>query len=138
MSKFIEIPVNGEKCIINLDAIQSVCPLKGGGCEIYFLEGSLEECQNPISIFRVTKTHLGIITSFLYIGIENNLIITMQGSLPVSLLLTNPLFAGSIVTCFSIIAFISSFLLTFIKLFTPLSIVHSEETHLHHFLSSPL
>lgn len=34
MSKFIEIPVNGEKCIINLDAIQSVCPLKGGGCEI--------------------------------------------------------------------------------------------------------
>ena len=36
MSKFIEIPVNGENCIINLDAIQSVCPLKGGGCEIYF------------------------------------------------------------------------------------------------------
>lgn len=42
MSKFIEIPVNGEKCIINLDAIQSVCPLKGGGCEIYFLEGALK------------------------------------------------------------------------------------------------
>ncbi len=67
MSKFIEIPVNGEKCIINLDAIQSVCPLKGGGCEIYFLEGALKSVQNPIYIFQVTKTHLGIITSFLYI-----------------------------------------------------------------------
>lgn len=31
MSKFIEIPVNGEKCIINLDAIQSVCPQKEVG-----------------------------------------------------------------------------------------------------------
>lgn len=138
MSKFIEIPVNGENCIINLDAIQSVCPLKGGGCEIYFLEGALKSVKTQFPYSELLKTHLGIITSFLYIGIENNLIITMQGSLPVSLLLTNPLFAGSIVTCFSIIAFISSFLLTFIKLFTPLSIVHSEETHLHHFLSSPL
>lgn len=45
MSKFIEIPVNGEKCIINLDAIQSVCPLKGGGCEIYFLEGALKSVK---------------------------------------------------------------------------------------------
>lgn len=48
MSKFIEIPVNGEKCIINLDAIQSVCPLKGGGCEIYFLEGALKSVNNCI------------------------------------------------------------------------------------------
>lgn len=42
MSKFIEIPVNEEKCIINLDAIQSVYPLKEGGCEISFLEGYLK------------------------------------------------------------------------------------------------
>lgn len=42
MSKFIEIPVNGEKCIINLDAIQSVQPLVDGGCIISFLEGHLK------------------------------------------------------------------------------------------------
>ena len=41
MSKFVEIPVDGEKCIVNIDAIQSVQPLKEG-CIIHFLDGNLK------------------------------------------------------------------------------------------------
>nr|DAS97642.1 MAG TPA: Flagellar and Swarming motility protein [Caudoviricetes sp.] len=55
MSKFIEIPVNGEKCIINLDAIQSVCPLKGGGCEIHFLEGALKSVKTQFPYSELLK-----------------------------------------------------------------------------------
>lgn len=49
MSKFIEIPVNGEKCIINLDAVQSVQPFsKEGGCLISFLEGHLKSVYTEL------------------------------------------------------------------------------------------
>lgn len=55
MSKFIEIPVNEEKCIINLDAIQSVYPLKEGGCEISFLEGYLKRIITQLPYSELLK-----------------------------------------------------------------------------------
>lgn len=54
MSKFIEIPVNGEKCIVNLDAIQSARPLKEGS-EIYFLEGYLKNVRTELPYSELLK-----------------------------------------------------------------------------------
>lgn len=41
MEKFIEIPVNGKSCIVNVSAIQCVQPLDKG-CSIHFLDGNLK------------------------------------------------------------------------------------------------
>lgn len=47
MSKFIEIPVNGEKCIVNVDAIQCVRPSEKG-CSIHLLDGNLKGIQTEM------------------------------------------------------------------------------------------
>lgn len=54
MSKFIEIPVNGEKCIVNIDAIQSVQPLKEG-CGIHFIDGNLKGIQTEMPYEELRK-----------------------------------------------------------------------------------
>lgn len=39
MEKFVELKVNGECCIVNVNAIQTVRPIPNDGCLITFTNG---------------------------------------------------------------------------------------------------
>ena len=58
MDKFIEIPVNGEKCIVNVDAIQCVRPI-GEGCSIHLLDGNLKSIQTEMPYEELRSLILG-------------------------------------------------------------------------------
>lgn len=59
MKNFIEILVNGEKCIVNINAIQNVCPLEEGGCTINLLEGSIKCIRTEMDYEELSKILLG-------------------------------------------------------------------------------
>lgn len=54
MSKFVEIPVNEEKCIVNIDALQSVQPSKEG-CIIHLLDGNLKGIKTEMPYEELRK-----------------------------------------------------------------------------------
>lgn len=55
MKNFIEILVNGEKCIVNIHAIQNVYPSEDGGCTINLLEGRLKCIKTEMTYEELSK-----------------------------------------------------------------------------------
>lgn len=58
MEKFVELKVNGECCIVNVNAIQTVRPIQNEGCLITFTNGE-QGIRTEMTYKELSKILLG-------------------------------------------------------------------------------